>query len=143
MQPKYEGDEEFVMVHQRDLVGTMELVRQRRLELRDMAVLMALSAHVQWRSGRAWVTVKALANQLGMNVSSCADSVRRLQREGQLVRCADERTGGSFFLLNPFVISVGGPQRRGLLWKMFEEATRAQGEAHGEVVLPAEDDDLR
>lgn len=114
------------MVHQRDLAGAIELVRQRRLELRDMAVLMALSAHVQWRSGRAKVTVKALASQLGLSLSSCADSVRRLQRESQLARCVDERTGEAYFLINPFVISVGGPQRRGLLWKMFEEATRAE-----------------
>lgn len=118
------------MLHQRDLAGAIELVRQRRLELRDMAVLMALSAHVQWRSGRARITVKALANELGLNLSSCADSIRRLKREALLARCVDERTGEVFFLINPFVISVGGPQRRGLLWRMFEEATQAQAEGY-------------
>ena len=61
MKSKEEGQEGFVMVHQRDLESAISLVATRKLELRDMAVFMGLMAHMNWRSGRVPITAKALA----------------------------------------------------------------------------------
>ena len=120
MKSKEEGQEGFVMVHQRDLESAISLVATRKLELRDMAVFMALMAHMNWRSGRVPITAKALAERLSIKLPVCVSSLTRLKREPLVARVVDRNTGDNYYLLNPYVASVGGPQRRGLLWAQFK-----------------------
>lgn len=120
MKSKEEGQEGFVMVHQRDLESAISLVATRKLELRDMAVFMALMAHMNWRSGRVPITAKALAERLSIKLPVCVSSLTRLKREMLVARVVDRNTGDNYYLLNPYVASVGGPQRRGLLWAQFK-----------------------
>lgn len=119
MKSRDNGDEGFVMVHQRDLDSTIALIGQRRLELRDAAVLFAVMSYVNWRSGRAQITAKFIADRLGIKLPVCVSSITRLKREGLLSRIRDHHTGETYFLINPFLASVGGPQRRGHLWAQF------------------------
>lgn len=120
MKSKEEGQEGFVMVHQRDLESAISLVATRKLELRDMAVFMALMAHMNWRSGRVPITAKALAERLGIKLPVCVSSLTRLKKEMMVARVVDRNSGDNYYLLNPYVASVGGPQRRGLLWAQFK-----------------------
>jgi hypothetical protein len=119
MKSKEDGDEGFVMVHQRDLDSTIALLGQRKLELRDAAVFLALLNYVNWRSGRAHVTAKYIAERLSIKLPVCVSALTRLKREGLLSKVADLRTGESYYLVNPYLASVGGPQRRGHLWAQF------------------------
>ena len=120
MKSKQEGQEGFVMVHQRDLESAISLVATRKLELRDMAVFMGLMAHMNWRSGRVPITAKALAERLGIKLPVCVSSLTRLKKEMLVARVVDRNSGDNYYLLNPYVASVGGPQRRGLLWAQFK-----------------------
>lgn len=120
MKSKEEGQEGFVMVHQRDLESAISLVATRKLELRDMAVFMGLMAHMNWRSGRVPITAKALAERLGIKLPVCVSSLTRLKKEMMVARVVDRNSGDNYYLLNPYVASVGGPQRRGLLWAQFK-----------------------
>ena len=120
MKSKEEGQEGFVMVHQRDLESAISLVATRKLELRDMAVFMGLMAHMNWRSGRVPITAKALDERLGIKLPVCVSSLTRLKKEMLVARVVDRNSGDNYYLLNPYVASVGGPQRRGLLWAQFK-----------------------
>ena len=120
MKSKEEGQEGFVMVHQRDLESAISLVATRKLELRDMAVFMGLMAHMNWRSGRVPITAKALAERLGIKLPVCVSSLTRLKKEMLVARVVDRNSGDNYYLLNPYVASVGGPQRRGHLWAQFK-----------------------
>jgi hypothetical protein len=120
MKSKEEGQEGFVMVHQRDLESAISLVATRKLELRDMAVFMGLMAHMNWRSGRVPITAKALAERLGIKLPVCVSSLTRLKKEMLVARVVDRNNGDNYYLLNPYVASVGGPQRRGHLWAQFK-----------------------
>lgn len=97
-------------------------VAAKRLQPRDLAVLMTVLANVNWRSGRANVSVRALAHQLQMQESNCSASVTRLRKEQLLARGVDAASGHTFFLINPRLASVGSPQRRGHLFQQFDEA---------------------
>ena len=120
MKSKEDGQEGFVMVHQRDLDSAISLVGTRQLELRDMAVFMALMAYMNWRSGRVPITAKALAERLQIQLPTCVSSLTRLKKELLVTRVVDRNTGENYYLLNPYVASVGSPQRRGLLWAQFK-----------------------
>jgi predicted transcriptional regulator len=122
MKPRENGDEDFVMVHQRDLDSTIALLGQRRLELRDAAVFLVLINYVNWRSGKAHVTTRYIAERLNVKLPVAVSAVTRLRKEGLVRRVVDRRTGEAYFLINPYLASVGGPKRRGHLWQQFEDS---------------------
>lgn len=122
MKSRDDGNEGFVMVHQHDLDCAVSLVGRRVLELRDMAVLMALMASMNWRSGRVHVTAKGVADQLKIKLPVCVSSLTRLRKQQMISRVMDRHTGENYFLVNPYLVSVGGPKRRGHLWAQFEQS---------------------
>jgi hypothetical protein len=124
MKPREDGQENFAMVGIEaisELVGTA--TREKRLQPRDGTVLWMVVASVNWRSGRADVTAATIAKELGLKVTQCASSIRRLQDEGLLVRGIDPRSRHTYFLLNPRLGWVGSTQRRGYLYKQWDELT--------------------
>jgi hypothetical protein len=122
MKPREDGDENFVMVHQRDLDSTIALIGERRLELRDAAVFLVLLNYVNWRSGRASVSAKYIAERLNVKLPVAVSAITRLKKENLVSRVIDQRTGERYFLVNPYLASVGGPQRRGHLWQQFKDS---------------------
>jgi hypothetical protein len=122
MNPKEGGHEEFLMVHRRDLDSVIDLVKDRRLELRDMAVFNALMAEMEVASGKVKVSATYLADRLGVKLPVCISSLSRLRKELLVSKVRDKRSGSTYFLLNPYVASVGGPQRRGHLWQQFQDS---------------------
>lgn len=122
MNPREDGDENFVMVHQHDLDSAIALLGQRKLELRDAAVFLVLINYLNWRSGRAHVTTKFIAERLNVKLPVAVSAITRLRKEGLVRRVTDDHTGETYFLINPFLASVGGPSRRGRLWHQFDSA---------------------
>jgi Tfp pilus assembly protein PilX len=100
----------------------VQAVKSKTLQPRDLAVLIALLGNVNWRSGRAQITPNGLAQQLGILDSNCRASISRLRKQLLISRIVDRYTGESFFLINPYLASVGGPQRRGHLWQQFKDS---------------------
>lgn len=110
------------MVHQRDLDSTIALLGERRLELRDAAVFLVLLNYVNWRSGKARVSASYIAERLNVKLPVAVSAISRLRKENLVRRVVDRRTGESYFLINPYLASVGGPQRRGHLWQQFQDS---------------------
>lgn len=122
MNPKDSGHEDFVMVHRKDLDAVIDLVKTRRLQLRDMAVFNALIAEMEPTTGKVRVTASHLSERLGVKLPVCISALTRLRKEFLVSKVHDKRSGSYYFLLNPYVASVGGPQRRGHLWQQFQDS---------------------
>lgn len=123
MKAREDDSEGFVMVFTDEAgVSVIGALRDRKLNYRDLSVLFALLAHVNWRSGRAYVTQQALADGMGMNKTTCSEAVKRLQRERLVARMKDGTTGMTYFLISPRLAAVGSPQRRAHLTQQFDDA---------------------
>jgi hypothetical protein len=99
-----------------------ELVRDGRLEPRDLQVLIVLMAEVDWRTGRVTLLSKEVAERCGFHKCTTSSCVARLKREMLVVRCQEATGSGSYFLLNPDLANVGGERRRDLLRQAFRMA---------------------
>ena len=123
MNPRSNGNENFVMVFPEELCEKAVLaVKAKTLHPRDLAVLVALLSNVNWRSGRAQITPNGLAQQLGMLDSNIRASISRLRKQLLISRVLNRGSGENYFLINPYLASVGGPSRRGHLWQQFQES---------------------
>ena len=114
------GQEDFLMLHRADLSQLKPLLQARQLLPRDITVLVMLMSHVNWRSGRARVTATFLAEEIGMQRTHVTSSIGRLRKEMLVARVREPASGDVYFLLNPYLVSVGGPERRNLLWAQFQ-----------------------
>ena len=98
------------------------LLCDRKILHPDMSVFLMVVMHMDWKTGKSRINQKALAAAMGMHEPDISKSVKRLQRYRLLARVREPRTGEAYFLINPAVASVGGPQRRGHLAQQFREA---------------------
>lgn len=110
------------MAHRPELEAVIEALRSKRLQPRDLATMLALMANTNWRSGRVRVTASHLAAQMGIPLSNCSLSLSRLRKEMVATRIREPKTGDTYFVLNPDVISVGSEDRRQHLRRQFQEA---------------------
>lgn len=123
MRSRDDDSEGFVMIFTEEIsISVLGALRDKLLQHRDLSVLVALMAEVNWRNGKAEISQRVLARQLGIQEPHCSVSVRRLQSQRLVARMRDPRSGNTYFLINPRLVTVGGPQRRGLLLKQFDEA---------------------
>ena len=114
--------EDFVMVHRQGQEALLSLLEQRKLLPRDLAVVMGLLPHLNWRSGRARVTASFLAKRLGMRLPDISNSLKRLRDNLVISKVYEEETGETYFLFNPWYISAGSPKRRGHAQRQFQES---------------------
>tara|TARA_R100000654_G_scaffold30913_1_gene55787 strand:- start:355 stop:732 length:378 start_codon:yes stop_codon:yes gene_type:complete len=114
--------EDFLMLYTEEMDGLLVGLRDRRIQLRDMAILVGLMAEMSWRSGKIRLTAGALAKRLGIGVSACCNGIKRLQQELVVARVKEERTGEVYFLINPYIACAGGSQKRSLIMKQFRQA---------------------
>lgn len=122
MKSRWTDEAKFMKVHQGELDRVLGLVGERRLELRDTAVFMALLAYSSWRSGKIRATAAKIAERLAMQEKHVISSLSRLRRELLLTKAKDPHDGSVFYLLNPCLASVGTPQTKGHMWEVFKEA---------------------
>lgn len=122
MKSKWDDETKFVKTHLLEMDRCLDLVAERRLELRDMAVLWALMAHASWRTGKIIVTVDKLAERLRMQKPHVVSSLTRLRKEFLLTKGKDPHNGTTFYLLNPAVASVGPAETKGRMWQVFKES---------------------
>lgn len=117
-----EEQERFVMLHlSRDLESVLAAVARRDLEPRDLAVLVCLISFMD-RMGKVRSTSAAVAAQLGVSPSLVGKSITRLRTQAIIAKVYDNKSGETYFLVNPYVASIGGPQRRNHLWMQFKAA---------------------
>ena len=101
----------------------LEALKEGRLLGRDVAALWVLIAHLDWRTGRSWITSAELAAAIGhTHPASVRKSLARLRREGLVARGADKRTRRQFWCISPAVACSGGKVRRQQQWQQFLRA---------------------
>jgi hypothetical protein len=100
-------------------------LREGRLLGRDLAVLWLLINHLDWRTGRAWVSTAELAAAIGhTRPETVQQSLARLRREVLVARGADKREPCRvFWCVNPLLVAAtGGKHRRAMQWQQFQRA---------------------
>jgi len=98
-------------------------LRAGRLQGRDVAILWALVATVDWRSGRSWTSITEMAAATGRSWHSAQQSLGRLRKEALLARGSDNRDPRRrYWCINPVVAATGGPARRQQQWQQFQRA---------------------
>jgi hypothetical protein len=102
----------FGMVPLRLHPAVLDALQRRALWPRDLGVLWALACHVEWRTGRAFVSTGQLAAELGWREHHLAShSLSRLRRLG-LINRGEASVRGLYWLIRPDVFCFGGPLRR-------------------------------
>lgn len=114
--------EDFVMLHRQGREACVALLQERKLQPRDLAVLWAMTLHLNWRSGRMRVTASHLAKETKMDVSVVVNSLKRLRDNLVISKVYEEATGESYFLFNPWYVSAGSSKRRGHAQQQFSES---------------------
>jgi hypothetical protein len=122
MNSKWSDEGRFVKTHLGELEQLLVAVKDRRLQPRDMAVVMGMLSHASWQSGKIAVNAARLAEELGMVDKHVISSISRLRKELVITKLLDEKTGLPYYLLNPKMFSVGTLQQKGYLWKLFVES---------------------
>ena len=135
MKSKWDDEHKFVKKHVLAMDRVVDLIGERRLELRDAAVLYALEAYCSWRCGRIRVTPKRLSQRLSMQEKHVISSLTRLRTMGLLAKGMDKHTGEWFYLLDPCLLSVGTKQTQAVLCQTWDEATFGY-ESVGETLMP-------
>ena len=102
------------------------LLRQKKLQPRDLVVVRALQMCMCKAAGRDQGRIKAsaayLAELSGTSPPHVSTSLTRLRKEYLLVRCLNRRSGEVFYLLDPHLWAIGRAQKEGHLWSQFKEA---------------------
>lgn len=110
------------MVQLQDLTRLVELAGQRKLALRDGALILALISHTEVSTGRIYVTAAQLADDLQVAESEVRAGISRLKKQLLLRLIKRRDTGDRYFLLNPWVVRSGKPAAIGLAMQQFKEA---------------------
>ena len=123
-EPLSDGLGAFAMVPLDERGPLLETLKEGRLLGRDVAVLWALIAHLDWRTGRSWITSAELAAAIGhTRTETVLQSLARLRREGLVARGADKRDPRRrFWCISPAVACTGGKHRRQQQWQQFAAA---------------------
>jgi hypothetical protein len=115
--------ERFVkLVHTEQGAVLMDLLKQRKLLPRDIAVFTALAFAADTKTGRIHATADAVAEQMGLKPPCVRSCFSRLKAQHVLRLIHDKRTGARFYLLNPWMLRAGTPANEGMAMRQFQEA---------------------
>jgi len=112
----------FVMLQLTETEKLLEVFKNKDLKPEDGMVFLALIAHTNRLNGHIRVTADELGESLGRTGKHVSNSLARLTKNHLLRRIKDERGGGSFYALNPWMVECGEGRFRGYLRKRFAEA---------------------
>lgn len=96
-------------------------LREGLLSYKDVAVFMAVTLKLDFRTGMAAIKANDLAEFIGMSPSLCRACLGRLQKRMLLAR-GTTKDGGIRYIPNPYVTCCGKVSRRTFLWKQFCQA---------------------
>jgi DNA-binding transcriptional ArsR family regulator len=111
----------FGMFHFHEARKCTELLAERKIEYRDLAVLFVLISMCDENNCELRFSVKDLAAKIKMNQASLSNSLKRL-KSNLLIASTVKNYGDKYYLINPYLFSVGRKQKWGHLVKLFTEA---------------------
>ena len=122
-----ETNDFFAKVHLKAPTPIKELLRERVLKPRDVAVLYCMVESMNPRSGRINLRPSAIAQMLGMRLPDITNVLKRLRDVHVMVQQKDYDTGGYYYLICPQYVSVGhGDNKRAYLGHQFAEAMQKE-----------------
>lgn len=122
MTQQFDDKERFAMVYQAEgLEGLFQSLATKQLQPMDICVLLAMISRMD-RVGKVRCSAKAIAELIGCHYISCVKAIGRLRVVNALVKVYDRQAGAHYFILNPYIASVGSAQNRGHLWAQFKLA---------------------
>jgi len=98
-----------------------DLVADGSLRIQDLGYLFVLIQNMT-PTGRVLMRPAALAARIGVSRETCYAAIKRLRAQHLVARVLDPDTHGTYFLVNPFLASIGSEKRRGALWAQFRAA---------------------
>lgn len=112
------------------------LLRAGEMNSRDLRILWVILGDLDPMTCRASISPGAIAKEMDTAGSYVRAGLARLKRLRVIATWRDARTGHSFFLVNPELVTIGGAQRRGYLIQLFRDAIDGQDTAI-QAPLPA------
>lgn len=132
----------FAMINFMQIRKLLELVVQRKLELRDLTMLLAIVSHMKRSSGLCFATSLKIAETVSANPTVVYSSVKRLQVEKVIIKTCYKKTGQYCFLVNPWVIYMGTPKHVGFLKKTFMQHLEGENPFTTDELDATDEDDL-
>lgn len=117
----FEPGRGFGLFHVTECEKLIQLVKDKTLNQRDVSVLFAIMSKINTKTGKAKFLVKNLAAEFGVNMTSISASISRLKKAA-LIATFTEYSGEKYYLVNPYIFSVGTRQRWGLFVQKFNSA---------------------
>lgn len=118
----HDSDDLFVKVHKLELAKLLPLFRDRTLPPRDAAVLICLWEGMDVNTAKIRLTAAGIAEQLGTRRTDVVHSLSRLKRLSLLAAVKCPRTGECYYMLNPYLASVGAGKKWAWIYRQFQEA---------------------
>jgi DNA-binding transcriptional ArsR family regulator len=101
-----------------------DLLGDGTLKIQDLGYLFVLIQNMT-PSGRIPLSARALASRVGVSQPTCSAALKRLREQHLLALCLDTDTRGSYFLVNPWLVSIGSSKTRAALWAQFRAAVES------------------
>lgn len=118
IQDKHDG---FGMIHLGEIQNYFLAIHERKLLPRDFVVLFALISYMDSKTAKVRFTLKILSEQINMHSSSVSASLKRL-KDAFIIAKVVERNGDKYYLISPYLISVGSKKKWGHLHSLFTNA---------------------
>lgn len=120
MRRTHEPEELYCSLHLSELDALLVPIQSKSVLPRDVVVLLTLLKFVDWRTGKAQLTVAWLAEQIGQHLNHTTCSLSRLRKAGVVARGRDKRSGGWFWMPNPLLFSFGSDRACAQRQREFE-----------------------
>jgi len=96
-------------------------IKKRDLQPRDFLVLFAMISLCNTKTGKVRFIAQDLAEELGINKTTLSNSIKRL-KTNLIVASILEDDGEKYYMINPYLVSVGRKQKWGHMVNKFAKA---------------------
>lgn len=121
LEPVTDGTSYFGFIHLHELKKHEELLKDRKLNYRDITVLLLMMGRCNAKTGKVKFIVKKFAEDISMNATSLSACIANLKK-AMLIATFIEEDGEKYYMINPYIFSVGKKQRWGFCVQKFFSA---------------------
>lgn len=117
--------EAFVKLHLSGAGKLVKLLGLKKIQSRDLAVLLVMVSMMELRSNRTRVKASKISELLNASQNNVYLSIKRLREQKIIVKSCDKRTGEIVYMVSPYIFSGGSPKQRGFKIVTYNESIQA------------------
>lgn len=102
----------FIKIHSEGLGELLDLLRLKKLQPKDMAVLITMATVMEPNSNRTYIRARKIAELLNTNINTTHASIKRLREHFLIVKTTDKELGNTFNLVSPYIFTNCRPDKR-------------------------------